>query len=141
MTVFGGDTGGLSVLGDVWILTNANGNGGTPSWVQLFPTGSAPVGRTGHSAVYDPGSNRMIMFGGKQGNGRIAGDTWVLTGANDQGSPPAWISLSPTNEGTEKAYHSVIYDPATNQMTVWGGALSTVPVDDHVFILLDANGL
>jgi hypothetical protein len=66
MIVFGGSffncPGGC--LNDVWVLTNADGLGGTPAWTQLAPTGPPPSVRTGHSAVYSPGTNRMIIFGG-----------------------------------------------------------------------------
>jgi hypothetical protein len=141
MTVYGGDTGGSSVLGDVWTLSNANGIGGTPVWTQLFPTGTAPAARTGHTAVYDSANNRMIIYGGLAASGAVLGDTWVLVGANGLGAPPAWVSLAPTNPGTNKAYHSAVYDPSTNYMTVWAGNISVVPADDHVFILFDANGL
>jgi hypothetical protein len=37
----------------------------TPTWAILDPTsGSPPAARYGHSAVYDSGSNRMIIYGG-----------------------------------------------------------------------------
>jgi hypothetical protein len=62
-------------------------------------------------------------------------------GANGQGAPPAWLSVSPTNPGTSKAYHSAVYISSLNQMVVWAGDISVVPADDHIFILMDANGL
>jgi hypothetical protein len=34
------------------------------SWTQLAPTGTPPSPRTDSSAVYDPATNRMVMFGG-----------------------------------------------------------------------------
>jgi Galactose oxidase, central domain len=50
LIVFGGHT-GFANLNDVWTLSNANGLGGPPSWAQLNPVGSLPVGRAGHTAV------------------------------------------------------------------------------------------
>ena len=45
MIVFGGATcdpcGGRN---DVWVLTNANGLGGAPAWLELFPSGEPPSG-------------------------------------------------------------------------------------------------
>lgn len=38
---------------DVWVLSNANGIGGTPSWTQLLPSGGILTPRSMHSAVYD----------------------------------------------------------------------------------------
>ena len=51
---------------DVRVLKNATGSGGVPTWVQLTPTAPAglPQSRQAHSAVYDPATNRMIIFGG-----------------------------------------------------------------------------
>ncbi|MBI2591701.1 MAG: S8 family serine peptidase [Candidatus Brennerbacteria bacterium] len=86
---FGGVSGTPSCcasFNDVWILTNANGIGGIPQWIQLFPFGSPPKGRSFHSAVYDQTNNRMIIFGGGQFNGNLFtprfNDVWVLTNAN-----------------------------------------------------------
>ena len=49
---------------DVWILTNANGLGGTPEWIQLAPIGALPASELLFSIAYDPISNRMTLFGG-----------------------------------------------------------------------------
>jgi len=137
MIVFGGNT-GSTVTNDVWILSNANGTGGTPTWTQLFPSGTAPSARVGQSAIYDAASGRMVMFGGVNSAGSTLSDTWILSGAN--GSAPAWSLLSATGNDS-KAYHSAVYNPTSNEMIVWGGRLSFLAVDDHVFVLSRANGL
>ena len=140
IVVFGGDQGVSTPLGDVWVLSHANGTGGTPGWTQMFPSGTAPSARTGHTAVYDSANNRMMVFGGVNSAGTVLADTWVLTGAIGQAGTPAWSLLTVTN-GTAKAYHSAIYNPANNEMTVFGGAIAIVPSDDHIFTLFKANGL
>jgi len=33
------------------------------SWIKLTPTGGPPPARFGHTSVYDPASNRLILFG------------------------------------------------------------------------------
>src|SRR5690349_7627 len=66
MTVFGGGYGSTTPApcqNDVWILQNASGVNGKPAWTQQFPLGTAPAPRFSHTAVYDPGTNRMIVFG------------------------------------------------------------------------------
>jgi hypothetical protein len=83
MTIFGGAPG----LNDVWVLSNANGLGGTPAWVQLFPNpdptqisngwGGSPAPRGGHTAVYDNTNYRMTIFGGWD-----LTDIWVLSNAD-----------------------------------------------------------
>ena len=35
------------------------------TWTNLSPTGTPPVARSRHSSVYDPGPNRLIVFGGQ----------------------------------------------------------------------------
>ena len=59
MIVFGGVVGGTR-LGDVWALTL----GDAPSWTQLTPSGTSPSARYGHSAIYDPVRDRMVVFSG-----------------------------------------------------------------------------
>jgi hypothetical protein len=63
MIVFGGQHPTLGSQNDVWVLSNANGRG-TPSWSRLTIGGALPPPRQNHQAVYDPDTNRMIVFGG-----------------------------------------------------------------------------
>jgi len=86
-------------LNDVWVLTNANGLGGTPTWIELFPAGGPPGACSGQAAVYDPGTNSMIIFGGDSstvGNPPTYSDVWVLSNANGLGGTPSWTQLNPT---------------------------------------------
>ena len=82
LIIFGGDSGSTS-YNDVWILTNANGQGGTPAWTELSPAGTAPVARTGQTGIYDQTDNRVTIFGGNA-DGVTLTDSWILTGANGQ---------------------------------------------------------
>ena len=74
------------------------------AWTPLSPTGGPPVVRILHSAVFNTANDRMIVFGGFNGNGSVGGcyagmclnDVWVLTHADGLGGPSAWIQLSPT---------------------------------------------
>jgi hypothetical protein len=66
---------------DVWALTNANGTGGTPQWLNLIPEGAAgsPPDRLLQSSAYDQANNRLIVFGGCGGGcAPTLNDTWVL---------------------------------------------------------------
>ena len=104
MTVFGGAAGSYCVgapplRNDVWVLSNANGLGGTPAWQQLSPVGPAPTPRGTSTAVYDPSSNRMIVFGGNRNIGNCffeTNETWILTFANGLGGAPQWINANPS---------------------------------------------
>ena len=53
MIAFGGatqDFGNFGVYNDAWVLTHADGTGGTPAWVQLTPSGAPPAARYGAGA-------------------------------------------------------------------------------------------
>lgn len=45
---------------DTWALSV----NGTPTWTQLAPTGFLPAARYGHSGIYDPVRDRVIVYGG-----------------------------------------------------------------------------
>ena len=147
MVVFGGNncfSAGAQFYNDVWVLSNANGLGGTPTWSQLSPAGVSPPARENLSAVYDAGSNRMIVFGGYSfvvpGNNFFYNDVWVLSNANGLGGTPTWTQLSPA--GTlisARAGHIAVYDPSSNRMIVFAGG--TAGSLNDVWVLSNANGL
>jgi hypothetical protein len=140
MTVYGGDAGGAP-FGDIWVLSNANGNGGTPVWTQVTPSNSGPVARSGHSATYDVQNNLMTVDGGWDGT-NLLGDTWVLSSANGQGGTAAWTQIVPLTTAPTRRFHSAAYDPVHNQMNIFGGVYSLSPFesDDHTLSFTDANG-
>ncbi len=138
LMVYGGDGCGTA-LGDYWVLSNANGLGGTPTWTEFFPPGG-PGPRFGHTAVYDPTSNELIVFAGYNGLTWF-NDVWVLKNANGVGGVPLWQQLSATGVPLQRAYSSATYDPASNVMTIFGGIAygdGGEPLND-VFVLSDAN--
>jgi hypothetical protein len=144
LTLFGGDAGAAG-MADVWSLSNANGQGGTPTWTHILPTGTAPVARTGQSSVYDSANNRMIMFGGVTTlTGAIPlGDTWILTFANNIGGAPAWVSEKVTGTAPTIRFHSSFYNSTFNNMVIFGGEnqITGAQVQDRAFILSVANDL
>ncbi len=139
MILFGGDA-GSPIFNDVWVLSHANGSGGTPGWTQLTVSGTGPAARTGHSAVYDSQNSRMTIYGGVSGS-FVFSDTWVLSNANSVAGTPAWTQLTPLTPGPPRYYHSAVYDSVSNQMTIFGGATDPFSPDANVFSLSAANGL
>ncbi len=106
----------------VWVLSNANGLGGTPVWSQLNVAGVGPSGRNAFTVVYNPVSNRLIAFGGSDGTTDF-NDIWVLTNANGIGGTSTWVPLS-TGTATMplgRSGHTAVYDPMSDTMTVFGG--------------------
>jgi hypothetical protein len=140
LTVYGGDAGGAG-FGDVWVLSHANGSGGTPAWTKLSPSGAAPGPRTGQSATYDSVSNRMMIFGGVN-NTLTMSDTWLLTSANGIGSP-SWLQIATAGTSPSVAYHSAVYDVVSNDMYVFAGSSSAdkLSTNSHAFTLYGANGI
>lgn len=140
LTIYAGDAGGAP-LSDVWILSHANGTGGTPTWTKLNPTGPAPLARTGHNALYDSNSDRMMIFGGLNGTQTLS-DTWILTSANGIGAP-GWIELKTQGTAPSLAYAGAMYSQSTDQMFVFGGTSADNKFNDqsHAFTLTNANGL
>jgi hypothetical protein len=138
LIVYGGDKGGTPT-GDIWILSNANGSGGTPAWTQLTPSNSGPVARSGHTATYDAVNNLMTIYAGFDG-ANLLSDTWVLSGANGQTGTATWTQLA---SGQARRWHSSVYDPVSNQMITFGGATATKPLNpsSDVYVLSNGNGL
>jgi hypothetical protein len=84
MVIFAGGSGGqgwFPEFNDLWALSNANGIGGKSAWIRLHPAGTVPGRRGGHSAVYDPLTNRMLMFAGDSSEAKFYA-VWTLTDAN-----------------------------------------------------------
>jgi hypothetical protein len=74
MVVYGGRDENGVFSSDVWALSLADG-----SWSRLSPAGRSPLARAEHTAIYDPESDRMIVFGGAVRDWQWpVGDTWVL---------------------------------------------------------------
>ena len=144
MTIFGGGQFGTSsfnaLYDDVWVLTNANGVGGTPTWLPLAPVGGPPAPRAGHVAVYDTQNNQMVIFGGgNNGIESVPNDVWVLSNANGLGGTPTWTQLSPGGVPPSRREHFAAgYDANTNRMMIFGGCCYWT---NDSWVLTNANGL
>lgn len=143
LIVYGGCLGVCTPLDNsVYVLTHANGLGGAPTWQQLHPFGGPPPSRTSFTAVYDPTSNRLMIFGGENTLGARYNDTWVLTHANGLGGVSAWIHLIPSDDlPPARKFHAAVYLPTTNQMLIYGGDSRSSPWLNDLWVLSNANGL
>jgi uncharacterized repeat protein (TIGR01451 family) len=149
MTVFGGQNlistccpYDISDYNDVWVLSNANGAGGSPAWAQQVPSGSAPAPRSNHSAVYDSTNNRLVAFGGltwsnDTQSSTVLGDLWQLSNANGLDGPPAWTPLAPSGTPPGPNYlHVAAFDAATQRMIVFGGLDQAFTAHRRVWVLV-----
>jgi len=113
------------------------------TWSEILPVGTAPPFRCyGASSVYDPGSNRLILFGGNSCLGFSFNDVWVLANADGTGAPQ-WIQLAPTGgPPVSRNNHTAVYDAANNRLVIFGGcAGGCLPTLNDVWVLTNANGL
>lgn len=130
MIVFGGTNGAGAIYNEVWQL----GLGDSTSWNLVTASGTPPATRARHSAVFDPDSNRMIVFGGLTAEGGLheLDDVWSL----DLAGGPRWNRLQPTGGGpAARFYHSAIYDPPRHRMVVFGGSSLAGTVFSDVWCL------
>ena len=144
MIVFGGELfSSQTALNDVWVLSHADGQGGTASWTQLSPSGTPPAARLLHTAVYDAANNLMTVFGGVTTNNQTLSDVWVLSHANGLGGTPTWTKLLPSGGPPSGVYgSSAVYDPANNIMTVFAGInRANTAATNGVWTLSHANGV
>ena len=126
VVVFGGSSSDSPYyLNDVWALSLV----GTPTWTQLTPAGTPPSGRYGHSAIYDPVRDRMMVFDGyyydyHDGSSHYLDDVWALSLADT----PAWTQL--TSSGTPpsgRCGHSTTYDPVRDRVVMFAGYSADSP--------------
>src|SRR5262249_52328384 len=113
MVIFGGQASGSPFfMNDTWALSLT----GTPSWVQLSPSGPLPPARFGHVAVYDPVRDRMLIQEGRNGMS-IFNDLWALSFSGT----PAWSQVAPTRPARQRFEGSGIYDAIRDRMLVVAG--------------------
>lgn len=147
MIVFGGEDQSGTPLSDAWLLSNANGLGGTPAWTQLTPSGGPPTGVDFGSAVYDAANNVLVEFAGVSQNGALTNSVWALSHASGSGGTPAWTQLIANGSSASPAKRwgqIAVYDNANNRMIIFGGASAStkaVPELNDVWVLANANGL
>jgi N-acetylneuraminic acid mutarotase len=112
---------GTSYFNDTWAYDpSAN------AWTNLKPTGILPSVRSSHSLVYDPGTGKVILFGGMiavedaKTDSEVADvydDTWAYDPAAN-----TWTNLKPAGSlPGARADHSMVYDSGTSRMLLFGG--------------------
>jgi hypothetical protein len=117
------------------------------TWEQLFPSASVfqPLDRGGHSAVYDPVTNRMIVFGGSKFEELpLLNDVEVLTSANGSPDDSQWITLMQpgiADAPSARANHTTVYDAQNNRMILFAGATGVNTFVSDVWVLSNANGV
>ena len=144
LIVFGGNNCAAGYLSDVWVLSNADGSVGTPTWTQLTTSGVAPTARENSSAIYDSVNNIMTLYAGDAGSTGLT-DVWTLSHANGQGGTPTWTHVVPTGTAPPvRTGQSSVYDSTNNRMMMFGGVNSLTAATQFfgdTWILTNANGI
>src|SRR6185436_20047092 len=86
----------------------------------------------------------LVVYGGSTASANPARrfvfrDVWMLTGAAGEGAPE-WIHLSPNAGPAGQAQAAGAFSASANRLVVLGGASSTAPATDEVWVLSDAAG-
>lgn len=98
----------------------------TDAWRQLTPAGPVPPERESHTAVWEPGSGEILVFGGVASSGNFLNDLWAYRAALN-----GWTQLTPA--GTPPAIRhrpSAVWDPGNAQLLVFGGATPRMSAND-----------
>ena len=146
MIIFGGNTSTAyspdpsGRTNDTWILSGANGIGGTPTWNQLN-TLNKPPARSDHTAIFDGASQRMVVFAGTGSNNYVRSDVWVLTDLGE--TTCTWIEYDTGKPyPTSREYHSAVYAGGDkDSMVIFGGCTGGENLVNDVWVLKCANGI
>jgi N-acetylneuraminic acid mutarotase/fibronectin type 3 domain-containing protein len=122
--LFGG-TSGSSDLGDTWAYDLD-----MDAWTDMNPA-TRPFARSRHSAAYDAGSDRIVLFGGLGPD--PLGDTWAYDVDTSR-----WSNPDPGSPPPARSDSAMAYDSRSDRMILFGGS-GTVLLNDTWTYDLDGN--
>jgi hypothetical protein len=99
-------------LKDTWAY-DAQAN----AWTNLEPGGSVPAARYGHSMVYDSATETVILYGGRDEDGRPIGGMWSYNPSTN-----SWAELEPTLR------------PDGVDISMWAGGQPIVSIGGRVIL-------
>lgn len=80
-----------------------------------------PGGRAWGSMAYDPVRNRIVLFGGS--NGQAQADTWLFDGQD-------WTRVFPANSPVQRYGHRMVWDAARGKIVMFGGHRGDIRLND-----------
>ena len=120
---------------ETWVLVNANGLGGTPTWARLPAAG--PSARYAHAATYDSAGNRLFVHGGVSGDAAPPSRTPGCWTERTGWVEPAWRALAPGGTlPAARRFATLSLDPASGRLVLFGGreADGSALADAHVLV-------
>jgi hypothetical protein len=111
LVLFGFYTGGVW---STWVWSGT-------TWTDVPPTSGHPE-PVGGKTVYDQATDQLLLFGaGVQTSTTSYGNqTWVWSGTD-------WTQLFPATSPQDRIGESMTFDPATNQLLLFGGVYRNLP--------------
>lgn len=107
---FGSALSGM-VISDTWAYDPS-----AKTWTRLNPAGDVPSARVGQRLVYDPGTGKVILFGGWL-DGTAFDAIWTYDYAAN-----TWTELHPAGDVPPgRVSHSMVYDSASGTVVLFGG--------------------
>ncbi|MHC5081118.1 MAG: Kelch repeat-containing protein, partial [Planctomycetota bacterium] len=143
MVLFGGTTSAFGFGGALDDLFTLDLTSGAEGWTEWLPatTGTPPSSRWGHTAVFDPGAKRMIVFGGDDGALGVLNDVWAFDLTTGTWAPISTLGTPPN----ARALHAALFDPSGSRMFVFCGrgpfSLTSTQFDDLYTLNFPAAGL
>ena len=132
MIIFGGFDRTQVDLHDVWAMDLDPSSPSFEQWQDLTVAEGRPPGRIDHSAVYDPGKDRLVFHGGwTKARKAVLGDTWAFSFADSQDRKARWSKMEAASGGPSPRRHAVgVHDPEHNVYVMFGGQTGPAFLND-----------
>jgi N-acetylneuraminic acid mutarotase len=89
----------------------------TNTWTDLNPVGDVPSPRDGQGMAYDPGTGKIILFGGADATTTTYNETYAYDPSTN-----TWTDLNPMGDvPSGRVYICMVYDSNAGKMIVFGG--------------------
>jgi cysteine-rich repeat protein len=96
---------------DIWEWSSETGE-----WIERTPEEGSPSERSEHGIVYNPGRDKITLFGGRNNN-----DTWEWNNSNG-----VWIESTPTGANPPAQYsRNFVFDFERGKMLLFGKQFET----------------
>lgn len=122
--------------------------GGSPTWIAVTTTGPAPTPRQGAAVAYSTSTDRLVIFGGDDGQASPTLRATVVVVENPDGAQPAgaanWhAALLPGGSGPgARSLMASGYNTSTDRLVVMGGRTGAgCSVANDVYVLTNATSI
>ena len=105
---------------------------GTDTWEELkeYVPAEGPSPRIYSDMVYDPRSERMILFGGVRPDSEYPhADTWAYDCSSN-----TWAEMAPDTYPSERGWHAAVYSTKEDRVVLFGGGPSREEFTDETWV-------